>query len=258
MRIRLVIIMHVVLVYLLPAACVQQAWSQTDDECKALVQRAYDKFNAYGELPAAGQMCSVEYSQYTHMRDSVRYHNSAVSVKMKASTDKTWYSNGDVEWFQDETHSVVIIGGRNTVYLRDSDFRSAESRNVMMQKLLQSYDTLFATAVVESCVQLDINGRPVRQVTMNMSDNVRSKTDIRNIVYTVDVQNETVYSIHMEYAGKSTVAAVTAEFHRLEYGVEEEPFEGDVYELFFTGDGRLKEPYVDYRLIDVRAKASNE
>lgn len=244
---------HSVLVCAMCWLCVvAQAQAGNDDDCKALVRRVYDKLNAYGKLPEDGQMYHLEYSQQTLMRDSSKYRNSTVVVKMKASNNKVWYSTDNMELFQDETHSVVILRNNKTVYLRDSDLRSAEGKKQTLAQLTRNNDTLFATASVGQCRDAVQAGRKVRIVTMVMAEKVRAVTGVQHMVYTIDMQSETVLSLRTEYAKESKIAAVEMTF-LLNERKNEQPFQTDVYPRFFTGT-KLKEPLQAYKLVDVRAK----
>lgn len=230
---------------------VLQAQAGKNDDGKALVERAYEKLNAYGKLPEDGQMYHLEYSQHTLMRDSSKYRNSTVVVKMKASNNKVWYSNGDMELFQDETHSVVILRDRKMVYLRDSDLRSAESKKQMLAQLTRNNDTLFALATAGQYRDVVQDGRKVRVIPMVMAERVRKVTGVQQMVYTIDMQSETVLSIRTEYTQESKIAAVELVF-LLNESKWEQPFQTAVYSRFFAGK-KLKEPLQAYKLVDVRA-----
>lgn len=230
-----------------------QAQAGQNEDCKNLVRRAYDKLNAHGKLPEDGQMYHLEYSQKTFMRDSSKYRNSTVLVKMKASNNKVWYDNGDTELFQDETHSVVILRNRNTVYLRDSDLRSPEDKKRTLAQLTRNNDTLFATASVGQCSDAVQAGKKVRIVSMVMAERVRKATSVQRMVYTIDIQSETVLSLRTEYTQESKIVAIEMVFLLSESSKTEQPFASAVYSRFFAGK-KLKEPLQAYKLVDVRAE----
>jgi len=222
--------------------------------CKLLLQQACRNLNNNGKLPENDKIWTLEYSVQTIMRDSSKYKNANARIHIKVSADKLWYDNGEAELFQDRTTSVVMIHDRKILYLRDSDFYNSESSEKLMQQMLNHGDSLIAHSSVEKCESIVQNGIPVKKIVLLVSKVLQQKTTIQRMVYVIDEESGTIRSTRVEYIPESKIEAMETVFNSIEYNVDGEPFDSDVYPLFFNDDNELKDLYKQYRLVDVRAK----
>lgn len=228
------------------------ASAQAGGDSKELVKRAYSKMNAFGELPKENDIYRLEYELRTFMRDSLRFRNTSVFVKMKMGSDKFWYDGGDMEVHQDSRHSCVLIKSRKTLYLRDSDVRPQDERKKILEQLLQNNDRLFLTATVVGSDTIQQGRQRLLKVSLRVAPDLQKLTGIQMMICTVDPAAETLYAIRTEFTGENNIAAMEAVFHVADTRYKEAGFHEPVYPAFFTATGTLRNAYSGYTLVDVR------
>lgn len=221
------------------------------DPCLKEVKEIYDRM--YTILPEEGKVYFFNYrivSTLNAKDQNGRHIVNESDIELYSAKNQYRFISKYISVYQDKECRVTVMPAQKVIYWGDSDMGLIKGNRLDRMKKIQ--DTIFHYAEVTDC-------QPVKQaaadkiIRVKLQQKFAKYMQINKITYYLDSKHQQLKRLQIDYPDTREVLALEFIFNETNYDYRKMS-PGAVKDLFIGADNKLKAPYKQYKLIDVRNK----
>ena len=223
------------------------ALCQQDQECKNLIRDYLQRMYSYSK-PDQKKIYFLEMTTDTFYKPEAETQDTHVEIKMTIAGAKMEYESNVMSYYMDEKNTFVIMHPQKVVVLSDG---GVKNRTNKYANIVAVEDTLLKHSTITSCVNVNSDGKTLKQIFLTTDKIFRTATSIAKVEYLYDLGEERVVKSTMRYAEKSPKKEDVILYKKVDYDYNISPFK-NASEKVLTTNGSLLPKFKTYQLIDNR------
>ncbi|MCE3227870.1 MAG: hypothetical protein K0S32_2421 [Bacteroidetes bacterium] len=220
------------------------------------VKRIYSQM--YADIPLLNKTTYVNYEITTKLRQqngNAEGSVSTVDIKYYSNKTSVWFLSKDLCMYRDQKNTFTIIPKRKVVYWAQStSANNVENRIIQMKNI---HDSVFKNCKDVSSEKITENGKAIHLVKVTLDKKWATLFQVKQITFYLNDQRTTLLKQVIEYTNNKKVESVEYLFKEVHYNYTKQNIDVPVKKKFLEGETRLRAPYNDYKLIDVRNKTKH-
>lgn len=228
------------------------SYSQTNKgTCLKEVEQIFKKM--YDDLSSLSNVTYINYQITTKARSSSEVGDNKVIVSdIKTYSTKTgvWFISNELCTYRDMKHTFTVIPKRKEVYWAETAITDPKLDRVA--QIRNMHDTLVKHSKNVTCENIKDPTGATKLVKLELDKKWMDLLQIKAVYYYLNDVNHSITKQIIEYTNKKKIESVEYLFKEISYNYTKVDMNVPVKAIFIEANNKLKAPYTNYKLIDVR------
>ena len=184
---------------------------------KALLRKAFATMDNMADRVDQDHILSLEYemkitSQPYECASSTTNRNK---VKMVADGHRSYFSTGQMEIYQDQQNTVVIVPNDKEIYIKQTEEEAYKKRMLGNLEVLQN-SLLQNSELISSTSSINPKGKKVQVIKLSPSGKKVNQQPIEYLTYTIDQVTNQFTKIEVKYKQGNNISAMEISFSKMQ------------------------------------------